>query len=517
MTDAAAGARPERRGRGLARNALYNVAGQSAPLAVAYFAIPVLTRELGASRFGLLTLAWAVLGYFSLFDLGLGRALTHAVADRIATPREPEIPAMVWTGLTLMVGLGFAGAALAALLAPWLVRHVLNVPPPLQADAVAAFLVLACSVPVVIVSAAVRGVLEAVHRFDLVNAIRIPQGILSFAGPLFVLPFSRSLAAITLVLLAGRAAATAAWFWMMLRELPVLRRERRIDRGAAGRLLRFGSWMTVSNVVSPLMVTLDRFVIGGVASVALVAYYTAPWEAITKLWLIPGALGAVLFPAFAGARAADPERSRALYLRGVKATVLALLPVVVVVVGFAREGLDAWLGAEYAARSAPALRWLALGVLVNSAAQIPFALIQGSARPDVTAKLHLAEFPAYLLALWWLVVTHGITGAAIAWTLRAIVDAVALFAYAQRLLPLTWPHVRGVAALAASGAAGGVALAALDGPLWAKYAVAAVLLATCLASAWRVALSSVEREEARALAVRVRAGGRGAKLTGAEL
>lgn len=494
----AAASSPAPRRRGLAANTAYTLLGQVAPLAVAYFAIPALTRELGAARFGLLTLAWAVLGYFSLFDLGLGRALTQAVAERLASRRDAEVPLLVWTGLALMLALGVVGAAAAAALSPWLVGRVLTVPPALHAEALAAFLVLALATPVVIVSAAIRGVLEAAERFDLVNAVRVPQGIFSFVGPLLVLPLSRSLAAITAVLLAGRLLGTVAWYACMLRVLPSLGRDRRVRRAAAGPLLRVGSWMTVSNVVSPLMVTLDRFVIGAVASVAVVAYYTAPWEAVTKLWVVPAALGAVLFPAFASAQASDRERTAALYLRGLKATVLALLPVTVVIFGFAREGLAAWLGAEYAERSATVLRWLAAGVLVNSAAQIPYALVQGSGRPDVTAKLHLVELPLYLAALGWLVAAYGIAGAAAAWTLRAVVDAAALFGYAQRLVPVPWRLVRGTAVVVAAGAATATCLALTTQPVGTKCAMAGLALAACLTGAWQLALTTGERARARA-------------------
>jgi len=85
------------------------------------------------------------------------------------------------------------------------------------------------------------------------------------------------------------------------------------------------------------------------------------------------------------------------------------------------------------------LQWLAVGVFINSVAQVPFALVQGVGKPDLTAKLHLIELPAYLAALWWLTRTHGIEGAAIAWTARAIVDALVLFVLAKRFLPARVP------------------------------------------------------------------------------
>jgi len=60
-------------GRRLARNVLWNLLGTGAPLLVAIVVIPVLIEGLGIERFGVLTIAWMVVGYFSLFDLGLGR------------------------------------------------------------------------------------------------------------------------------------------------------------------------------------------------------------------------------------------------------------------------------------------------------------------------------------------------------------------------------------------------------------------------------------------------------------
>src|SRR5256885_16689772 len=67
--------------RRLARNAVWNLLSLTAPMLVALGAIPALIRTLGADRFGILTLAWMLIGYCSLFDLGLGRALTKLVSE----------------------------------------------------------------------------------------------------------------------------------------------------------------------------------------------------------------------------------------------------------------------------------------------------------------------------------------------------------------------------------------------------------------------------------------------------
>jgi len=95
-------------GRLLARNTVWNLVGSGAPMVVAVFCMPILIKGLGTDRFGVLTLAWALIGYASLFDLGLGRALTQLVAKKLGAWEEREIPAVAWTSLVLMMLLGFA-------------------------------------------------------------------------------------------------------------------------------------------------------------------------------------------------------------------------------------------------------------------------------------------------------------------------------------------------------------------------------------------------------------------------
>src|SRR5438876_9707032 len=118
--------------RSLARNIVWNMLGQATPLVVAVIAIPVLIRGFGVERFGILSLAWLLIGYFSLFDLGLGRALTKLVAEKLAGRRDEEIPALAWTALFLMLGLGVAGALLITLPPTWLVGRALRIPQVLQ-------------------------------------------------------------------------------------------------------------------------------------------------------------------------------------------------------------------------------------------------------------------------------------------------------------------------------------------------------------------------------------------------
>ena len=434
-TDAIAPATVLTSGRLLARNAFWNLIGAGSPILVAIVCLPILKTNLGTDRLGIISLAWAVIGYFGLFDLGLSRALTKLVAERLGQQREEEIPALVWTSLFLMAAIGLVGAIVTFLIVPWLVFHPLKIPPDLRTETMRAFYWIGFSIPVVVVTAGLRGVLEALQRFRLATAIRVPMGIFTYLGPVLVLPFSHSLVPVMAVLVVGRIVAGGAHLWACYRVLPALQGSCSFHATSVGPLFRFGTWMTVSNLVGPLMVSFDRFLIGSLISVAAVAFYAVPYEVVTRLSLIPGAIAGVLFPAFSTTFAADRTRLVLLFESGVKYIFIALFPVVLVLIAFAPEALRFWLGPEFARQSAPVAQALAVAVFVNSLGQIPFTHVQGAGRPDITAKLHLVELPIYVIALFVLAKNMGIRGVAIAWLLRVVIDAVLLFLFSWRLLP----------------------------------------------------------------------------------
>ncbi len=398
----------------------------------------------------------------------------------------------MWTSLSLMLVLGLVGALVLSLLCPWLVREVLNIPEGLQPETLGSFYLLAFSLPFVISTGGLRGLLEAQQRFGLINAVRISMGIFTFLGPLLVLPFSQSLFPVVAVLVVGRLIAWLVHLRLCLSVMPTLGHDIALERTAVGQLVRFGSWMTVTNVLSPLMVYLDRFLIGALVSMAAVAYYAAPFEVVTKLWLIPAALVGVLFPAFAACFVQDRSRAAFFFGRGVKYVFLALFPLTLMIVTLAHEGLDLWLGGEFAQNSSRVLQWLAVGVFINSLAQVPFALVQGAGRPDLTARLHLIELPFYLIAIWWLIIGYGIEGAAIAWVARVAVDALFLFGMASRLLPGNRATMRRMA-FAMGVALFTLALALLPVGLAMKGLFLLVTLFTFALAVWFVLLAPEER------------------------
>ncbi|MCL0030161.1 flippase [Thermodesulfovibrionales bacterium] len=487
----------EIKGRLLARNTLFNLIGQGLPLVVAVVTMPFIIQGLGIERFGLLALAWVVLGYFAIFDLGLGRATTKFVAEALGKGEEDQVPRLVWTAVTIQAFFGLLGAIVLASITPLLVERILNIPPELIKEAKDTFYLLSLSIPVVLVSSSFRGVLEAFQRFDLVNIVRVPSSTLTFLLPLVGLLLGFNLPGIVSLILVARFAELAVFVVMSIRSAPPLKRYSGTFT-LLPRLFSFGGWVTVSSIVGPILVYLDHFLIGSFLSIAAVAFYAVPYNIVTRLWIISGSLAMTLFPAFSALGATRKEDLQRIYVRTIKYLLLSTGPIIMILVMFADTILQFWLGLDFAQQSTLAFQILLLGALIGLLAPVSGALIQGLGRPDILAKLYLLYLLPSIGLLWFLVQTMGIAGAALAFALRTLIDTVLLFIISSKLIHLPFSSLiknglwRGVGILSALG----VLLWGVSGIIMFAAQVSCVVIGVLLFSmvTWCYALDEADKK-----------------------
>lgn len=409
------------------RNSIYNMLGLGLPLIAAVFAIPLLIEALGEARFGILTLIWAVVSYFGLFDLGLGRAVTQQVAVAIANERRDELNAIVGTSSAMMLVLGIFGGIVMLVVAPIMGSQLA----PLNGttEVTEAFWWMAAAMPAIVLTSGYRGILEATGQFALVNMIRVPMGIFTFAGPLLALTGKDAdLGSIAAILAIGRIVACAVHGWFAIRSTAEVSGLGRYEQSLVSSLLKFGGWLSVSNIISPLMNYIDRFVIGVTLSASAVAYYATPQELILRVGIIPGAVAAVLFPMFATLSLTKDRVGQSRQVVHYSFIIGGLMaPITIVLLMFAHPILTWWISDSFADNAATILQIFSVAALASGLAQVPFTMLQSKGRADVTAIVHVIEFPLYIALLYYMVIGYGPIGAAWAWLIRIVGDMVVLY------------------------------------------------------------------------------------------
>ncbi|VXA57017.1 putative O-antigen transporter [Acinetobacter proteolyticus] len=409
----------------LIKNSIYNIAGFAIPTIIAIPALGVLARQLGLENFGLFTLAFAVVGYASIFDGGLTRAVIREIAIfRDDLEKQKQIFS---TASIVVLILGLIASCFLYFGATSLIK-LLKVSDGNLIDAKVAFQLLAFIMPIYLLNQIWLAYLEGLEKFGNINIQRtISSSVLALLPLIFCLIDATLVNAIW-GLVIGRIFSLLLTFFVCKKMI--------INSGLGfyepvfKRLVAFGGWLTLSNIISPIMVYFDRFVISNIMGASKIAFYTAPAEGVARLGNIPFALARALFPKLSNSQ--DPVEKKRLEQQSYFLVSLVCLPIVILGILLSDFIMTIWMGAEYAGTSANVFKILLIGFLFNALAQIPYALLQSQGKAKTTALVHLSEVLPYLLLLFFLTFHYGVIGTAIAWSVRTFIDLIILFILSRK-------------------------------------------------------------------------------------
>lgn len=411
------------------KHTLYNLVGSLLPLGLSLITIPVYIGLIGESRYGVLAVAWLLLGYFGLFDLGLGRATSQRIAAQSKSSAADRAQTF-WTALSINGGLGVVGGLIVWPVASYFFGHVFSIEQALRPELDAAIPWMILAVPIATVSGVLSGALQGRAQFFETNVISVSGAAVTQLFPLTVAWLhGPDLAWLLPAVILTRMATMVTLFWRCHHHV-FAGQPRSVARSLAKGLLKFGGWVTVSSLIGPLMVILDRFVIGAYLGAKSVTYYTVPFQLGDRTNILSYAMSSALFPRLA---AANKEEGQQLASVAIRSLAVVMTPAMVFGVFLMQPFMRVWLGLGFANHAALTGEILLLGFWINAFAKIPYAQLQAGNRPHVVAQCHTVEILPYLAALYVGLHFFGIAGAAAVFGLRTFADCALLMYFAGSL------------------------------------------------------------------------------------
>lgn len=406
------------------RDSLYNIAGSVTPLMLALLTIPLYIEAVGIERYGALAIAWLILGYFGLFDLGLGRATAQRIAV-LHDSSDEHRASVFWTAALVNIGIGVLGGILLYFGASYFFRQQFQADPALIEEALVAVPWLAMAVPVATLTGVASGALQGRKKFLDLNLATVAGASLFQLIPLCVaILVGPELVGLIIAAIVARAIGLA--LFLQRAHAHVLRyAAAKIDKSEWLGLLKFGGWVTVISIVSPLLVVIDRFFIGALISAVAVTMYTVPFEIVQRISILPRAIAMALFPRMAESNA---EREAHLALRAMLVVNVIVTPVIIAAIFLIRPFLSIWIEEGLADPAGPIAIILLFGFWANAFGIIPYSRLQAAGRPQIVTLVLLAQMPFYVAAMYCVITSFGLIGAAVVFSLRTAVD----FALLQR-------------------------------------------------------------------------------------
>jgi O-antigen/teichoic acid export membrane protein len=368
----------------------------------------------------LLSIIWVLLGYFGFADFGLARAAANTLA-RLPDGAALERTRVLLTALYANTLFGTLGGIIVYFGCGALIDHVLTLSVGLRAEAASAIPWIAGMVPLTLIGGIARAAMESRERFLPVNVLElvwiVPSQVLPLLAAIWIGPeltvllppvFAARLVAVILALaVVAKTEHVGAFLIFDVRRL----RE----------MLGFGAWVSVSNLIAPVLATIDQLLVGSALGTAAVAHYAVPMSIVGRSQIAVLALARALFPRFSRL---DHQEAKDLAQRIVASLAYAFGGICGSILLLGGPFMSLWVGAEFGAQATPVIQILMIGAWANGIAFIPYALLHGRRRPDLVAKAHICELVPFALLLWLLIHLMGVPGAAIAWTARAMADAL---------------------------------------------------------------------------------------------
>lgn len=463
----------------VSRNATYNLIGAVLPILLALITVPLYLKLVGTDRYGVLAIAWLLLGYFGLFDLGLGKATTYSIAAlKDATAQERAD--VFWTAILTNIIMGALGALVLWAAAAYFFDQIFKVDPSLRPEIMASVPYLALAVPIATMTGVLSGALQARDRFLETNMISVLSTSLFQIFPILVaIVWGPNLSQLLLASVAARGVAIAVLWWRC-HVLITRGQKHRFVRSQIKELLGYGGWVTVTGLFGPILVILDRFAIGAVLGARAVTVYTVPFQLAQRISIFPNALVTAVFPRLP---TASPDERAELSEKAIRVLLAAISLPILGAIYILHPFLDLWVGKEIGREAADVGTLIVFGYWINAFAVVPYSWMQGTGRPDLVTKVLLVQIPPYLLLLYAGMKWFGLIGCATVFALRCSIDFLLMWWAARR--KLTPAPLIGLVALPLLA---GVILSDLlsyTDPLWWLSGVILALVTAALC--WRIA------------------------------
>lgn len=365
--------------RKIARGAVWNWIAFVVTGGLGFFVSPYLVHRLGGTSYGVWILVNSIVAYMAILDLGIRGAVVRFVsADQprgLHQEASKAVSAALWFRVWLC-GLVLIGTVVLALVA----TRVFQIPPEMHQAARVAILLAGTNVVISLVFGVFGGVLNALHRFDLISVAGIGQAVLNAAGVIVLLGSGHGIAAIALWQLIVGVVSGGFLCKAAFRVYPELT----LSWRPPGRELiqKFGSYslyLFLYSAAGQVIYYTDNVIIGTVLPVSAVTLYALGFAPTQYLGQILSAISVALFPAASNLAAqGNYDELRRLLSHGTRAVMAIALSIEVALLIRGETFISLWMGPQYGEPSGRVLQILVIAWFFNAgnfcAANIVFAL-----------------------------------------------------------------------------------------------------------------------------------------------
>jgi O-antigen/teichoic acid export membrane protein len=408
----AGGARP--RFSPIVRNVLSNWLGFAVSIVVSFFLAPFVVRHLGDTGYGVWALTMSLTGYLGLLDLGVRGAVTRYVAKFHAQEAHTNTSKVVSSALAIFLAAGAAAIILSVGIAAPALKYV-KIPPAFQFAARVVIVLTGVSIAVSLVSGVFGGIVAALQRQELANAIEILSALCRTIAIISVLHHGNGLISLAIIQLCFGVLTGLAYVVVATRLYPEFRIDfSECDKEHLKLIMSFSVYAFLIQVSTFLIIYTDSVVIGIFLPVSAVTFFAIAGNLTNYSRSLLGGITTAAAPMASALEAkGHTEELKRVLLKGTRYATMVFLPIGISFLIRGSSFIGLWMGRSYAALSGEVLSVLTIALLFSAGNGVAGSITLGISRHKGIVPVALAEGLCNLVLSITLIRHYGIVGVAL--------------------------------------------------------------------------------------------------------
>lgn len=411
--------------------------GQIVPLIATFIASPFVIRLLGSEAYGVLILVGVISTYFGFADFGMGMASTRFGAEAYGEKNPEKEGLVVRTSAVIAFTSSLVVAIPLFVFSYWITGDLLKIPEHLHQQASVALKITSIAFLCTMLSGVFNTPMLSRLRMDLQVIIRDGARVLMTLITPVALYLGGDIVDAIIVASVTAFIILAANIMVSGRLMPQLYRFT-ISKELAKPLLKFGRNYVFYGIGLILLNNLEKLLLARLVEVKSVGYYSIASTFANMTTMFSMAMVQTLIPAFS--QLMSPEKRaelNKLFSRTLRLSLIGLLPSIMLMLVVAQPFFTVWAGKEYGENSVYPCYILLAGIFFSILVYIPNCILLSSGRSEVFARFYLIEIVPYAILTYFLISYWGIIGAALAWSIREIVNALFFIRFTKKYTGLS--------------------------------------------------------------------------------
>ena len=381
------------------------------PGSVGVVVSPTLLRELSAGEMSDLVLFWAICGFFSNFDFGVGKSFIRELKLR----RYAYKTVLTAVSAQSIIGILVLTISVITVFVGEYYRFWYSV-----------------FFPVFLFSSLARNFFEAKEDFFSVSLFSMFNNLILFIIPLiFLLIGVDNINAFILVICFLRFLSLCFLTLYIVSNYQEIKKWKLTFSFEYGlSFLKKNKWMAYNSFLVPVSTYLDRFCAGVLLEKHISVVYMLPMEFLLKIQVVYSLICRLVYPAFSENRF-KIHRSYKLYMQSILIVYFISLIILFCVLNV-KLLLSIWLGEEFSNKAGDVVKLMLISISFSGITVVSNTFLISKGYEKFVSKYNFYAFFVYLFLIVILTNMYSVFGLAMAYFIRAIIDSNILYLYSVK-------------------------------------------------------------------------------------